>query len=57
MDFKVIHVQNFYHDLINDKQLCRQTYEKQKIDVKAKIQEKKTAERTLESKVSFLSEV
>ena len=57
MDFKVIRVQNFYHDLINDKQLCRQTYEKQKIDVKAKIQEKKTAERTLESKVSFLSEV
>ena len=57
MDFKVIHVQNFYHDLINDTQLCRQTYEKQKIDVKAKIQEKKTAERTLESKVSFLLEV
>ena len=57
MDFKVIRVQNFYHDLIKDKQLCRQTYEKQKIDVKAKIQEKKTAERTLESKVSFLSEV
>ena len=57
LDFNVILVQNVYHDLINDKYLCRQTYEKQKIDVKAKIQEKKTAERTLESKVSFLSEV
>ena len=32
---------------------CRETYEKQKIDVKAKTQEKKTAERTLETKVSF----
>ena len=31
---------------------CRETYEKQKIDVKAKTQEKKTAERTLETKVS-----
>ena len=31
---------------------CRETYEKQKIDVKAKTQEKKTAERTLEAKVS-----
>lgn len=31
----------------------RETYEKQKIDVKAKTQEKKTAERALEAKVSY----
>lgn len=37
------------------KQRLEQTYEKQKIDVKAKIQEKKTAERTLESKEQGLS--
>ena len=38
--------------LFHNDSLLRETYEKQKIDVKAKTQEKKTAERTLESKVS-----
>lgn len=44
--------QSLLFKLFHNDSLLRETYEKQKIDVKAKTQEKKTAERTLESKVS-----